>query len=128
MTSSLPREDALSMTAAAAYAEVARTDVMAGLFPELCALTGEAPRRHATPTPDPDPRDARLPSGLILRPSESVCLVSGPTASRGSISGRAQACTPMPPSIPVERRLSATPWTLGSTRLHPFNSDPAQRS
>jgi hypothetical protein len=104
MTSSLPREDALSMTAAAAYAEVARTDVMAGLFPELCALTGEAPRRHATPTPDPDPRDVRTRLSRPLLPSEPVCLVERRPhpASRGMISGRAWACTPKHSSIPVE--------------------------
>ena len=84
-------EDQDTVTTDASYAEVGRTAVVAGLAPELSALTGEVARRHATPTPDPDPRDVSPRATRNLLPSEPVCLVvrRPQSASRGTISGRA---------------------------------------
>jgi hypothetical protein len=91
MTSKLIAGTSPSGTTDASYAEVERAGIVAGISVGLSALTGEVARRHATPTPDPDPRDAgpRLPRNLL--PSEPVCLVAGRlhSASRGKISGRA---------------------------------------
>ena len=54
------------------------------------ALKDVASRRHANPTPDPDPRDVSPRSARLLRPSEPVCLVRRPlSAKRGTNSGRA---------------------------------------
>jgi hypothetical protein len=91
MTSKLIAGERPGGTTDASYAEVERAGIVAGLSAEPYALTGEVARRHATPTPDPDPRDAspRLPRNL--HPSEPVCLVARRlhSASRGAISGRA---------------------------------------
>ena len=74
----------------AAGAQVARLAGPADRFPEVRALTDEAARRHATPTPDPDPRDVSPRSARLLRPSEPVCLERRPlSAKRGTNSGRA---------------------------------------
>jgi hypothetical protein len=55
------------------------------------ALTDEAGRRHATPTPDPDPRDSGLCTLRALRSSEPVLRQLRPHSAAGAtLPGRAQ--------------------------------------